>query len=192
MFVGNVFGALMGISAIVAASSVACCGCNLQAKKPIAWFSLVTSIVVTVIPAISSGAATGGILDDCCGGDFDGCCGGVNSSGESGEDLEDEVHQAGVFFSYVFGGGWLPLILGIVGISLASAIFCGCCKAGDAATVQPGQVIQAPVMVQGQVYAQQPIQVVAQPVHAQASVVHAQASVVQAHPFQAQGFVKTA
>ena len=77
----------------------------------------------------------------------------------------DTISAIGTFISYVYAFGWLAVVLGIVGISLSAAIFCGCCKAAATAQTNPAQGV-----------------VVAQPAVVQAQPTVVQAQVVQAQP----------
>eukprot|EP00438_Fugacium_kawagutii_P016228 Skav211915 [mRNA] locus=scaffold1200:36549:37863:- [translate_table: standard] len=121
----SIISIVFGLLTIILMSLPLCCGVLKKWGKAIGAVGIVLGIVTCVIPFLGSMGACPALVSAVC----DDRCDDLVCTDEQRDDILTGCNAAGAIFVYLFAFGWVGLILGIVGASLACCVCCQCCKA---------------------------------------------------------------
>lgn len=119
-------GAVLAIAGIVLGCLPTCCGKMIEKAKPFGIIAMVLSLIGMIMPAIAGKVAIDSSIDKVC--EDKGC----NPNGCDQDEIDEEkdaLAALGIVLAYTVGHGYLPLILGIIGMAMGGAACCKCCKA---------------------------------------------------------------
>merc|ERR1712216_1010084 len=127
---------VMAVPSIVLGCMPACCGKQVPKRKIFGGIGIFLGFLALIMPFIGAKTGAAGACAKLCKEaeceDYAWC---ADDAGKTA--CKEYLGGLGVFVAYTAALGFLPLICGIVGMSVSGAAICGCCKAKDAAGGEP-------------------------------------------------------